>query len=173
MEQVKRDSDTTLVIQRNGVTVNPRRYVVANGFIQGSNLGVYNNDVGSVARALTERVFRVKIAGEFVRPILARRNAFKTASMVEFKDKVMSNMPQLPKLSISQVVDCYTGAKRRLYHEASKTFCHTPLSEHDCRLSAFVKHEKVDLSKPPRLISPRDPRFNLKLGQFIKHAEKP
>jgi hypothetical protein len=39
-------------------------------------------------------------------------------------------------------------------------------------LKPFTKFEKQDLSKAPRIINPRSPRYNLVLGKYLKRAEK-
>lgn len=46
----------------------------------------------------------------------------------------------------------------------------------DSDISAFVKAEKINLTeKPdpaPRIIQPRDPRYNVEVGCYLKHTEK-
>jgi hypothetical protein len=82
-------------------------------------------------------------------------------------------MPRLPVLTEVQVVNSYTGAKRTLYEKARISLMRTGLQERDSDLTSFVKFEKQDVQKAPRVINPRHPRFNLALGKYLKHAEKP
>jgi len=53
----------------------------------------------------------------------------------------------------------------------------TPVRASDARVSTFVKAEKINTSdKPdpaPRLIQPRDPRYNVEVGRFLRPLEKP
>lgn len=50
-----------------------------------------------------------------------------------------------------------------------------PLTERDAKIKAFMKVEKIDFTaKPdpaPRVIQPRDPRFNVELGRYIRPIE--
>jgi hypothetical protein len=78
----------------------------------------------------------------------------------------------MPRLSRRQVVDRYTGSKKRVYEEALLSLQRKPLGKDDARLKMFVKFEKQNLDKAPRGINPRDPRYNLELGRYLKHAEK-
>jgi len=51
-----------------------------------------------------------------------------------------------------------------------------PVKEKDAWLSTFVKAEKLNISaKPdpaPRVIQPRDPRYNVELGRYLRHSEE-
>jgi len=47
-----------------------------------------------------------------------------------------------------------------------------PLVVKDSYLTSFVKFEKQDLGKAPRVINPRSPRYNLVLGKYLKFLEK-
>jgi len=58
-----------------------------------------------------------------------------------------------------------------VYQQALHSLESEALTEIDAHLSAFVKFEKQDVSKAPRVINPRSPRFNLRLGKYLKHAE--
>lgn len=164
-----------LCINRNGYPPQLRKYSVLTRFGLDHNLGVYNNNVDAIGRALTERYFFCKDKnGPGFRSIYKPKpNAFKNKHFHEFKDKVMSHMPMLPRLSYQQVVDRYTGSKKRVYTDAMNSLCRDRFTERDAHLKMFVKFEKQDLGKAPRGINPRDPRFNLELGRYIKHAEKP
>jgi len=42
----------------------------------------------------------------------------------------------------------------------------------DAKLKPFTKFEKQSLSKAPRIINPRSPRYNLSLGRYLKTNEK-
>jgi hypothetical protein len=85
---------------------------------------------------------------------------------------VIAEMPHLPVLLEEQVVSCYTGAKRALYERARVSLARRPLHAKDAELTSFVKFEKQDVRKAPRVINPRSVRYNLTLGKYLKHAEK-
>jgi hypothetical protein len=80
-------------------------------------------------------------------------------------------MPNLPMMTKQQVVDSYRGSKQKLYQIALESLQMESLKEADARLASFTKFEKVDVSKAPRAINPRNPRYNLELGRYLKHAE--
>lgn len=68
----------------------------------------------------------------------------------------------------------YTGALRRRYLEAERSLREDgPLRRDDSFLSAFLKAEKITLTKfhKPRMIFPRSPRYNLSLASYLKPFE--
>lgn len=175
VKRVREDKVGKLCIHRNGMPPQIRKYNVLAGFGLNHNLGVFNNGVDAIARALTERYFFCKDKHNpgFRNVITPCDRAFNNTHFKEFRSKVLANMPSLPRLSRQQVVDRYTGSKKRVYTEAMLSLYREPLHERDSHLRMFVKFEKQDLSKAPRGINPRDPRMNLELGRYLKHAEKP
>jgi hypothetical protein len=81
--------------------------------------------------------------------------------------------PNATVLTTAQVVNCYTGAKWRIYEQARLSLLETKLTKKDARLQQFPKFGKDALSKALRLINPRTARANLVLGKYIKKIEKP
>lgn len=151
----------------------PRVFRLLTGFGPEHNLGVYHNNVDNIERAFVERYFLCQEGSGF-RPALPVTLDFRRDSGCKlFQDLVMHHMPILPRLSRQQVVDRYTGRKKRLYQAALESLARKPLCDQDSRLTSFVKFEKQDTGKAPRVINPRTPRYNLCLGQYLKHAEKP
>lgn len=148
-----------------------RKFVASSGFGPSHNLGVYNCNVDTIERAFVERYFLCK-DGESFRPAFdVKPQAYAGGWFKEFRSAVTEDMPSLPRLTRQQVVDRYNGPKRRVYEAALASLCKQPLNETDARLTSFVKFEKQDVHKAPRVINPRSSRFNLELGRFIKHAE--
>nr|QKN89009.1 MAG: hypothetical protein 1 [Riboviria sp.] len=148
-----------------------RKFVVCSGFGPSHNLGVYNNNVDTVERAFAERYFLCKEGDTFRPAHQVKSRAFRSVGLQKFRAKVLEGMPALPQLTRQQVVDRYVGPKKRVYEAAHLSLQRQPLSETDARLSSFVKFEKQDVQKAPRVINPRSARFNLELGRYIKHAE--
>jgi len=167
--RVELDNVGKLCIRRNGSQPKQRKYNVLAKFGLDHNLGVYNNGVDAISRALTERYFfcKDKEGSGFRNIIPPRYNAFNNTHFKDFHSKVMGRMPNLPRLSRQQVVDRYTGSKRRVYENAMISLMRDSLNERDAHLKMFVKFEKQDLSKAPRGINPRDPRFNLNLADIL------
>jgi hypothetical protein len=61
------------------------------------------------------------------------------------------------------------------YTRASESLLVKPVERSDSNVMTFVKAEKINFSAKndpaPRIISPRDPRFNVAIGRFIKPIE--
>lgn len=170
-EQRVRTCAGSLCVRRNGLLPKTRCFTVATGLGPDHNLGVYNNSVDTIERAFTERYF-LCADGEGFRPAFkVGPSAFTTPEFQEFGKLVSMHMPRLPVLSSQQVVDSYYGPKKRVYQAAYESLMQDAINETDSLLSAFVKFEKQDVCKAPRVINPRSPRYNLRLGKYLKHAE--
>jgi len=163
--------DGTLCAHRNGLTANTRRFVATTGFGPDHNLGVFNSNVDNIERAFVERYFLCKENGVFRPAFEVSSRAYKTDSLNAFRDSVLSHVRHLPVLTRQQVVDSYHGPKRRTYLAALESLARDALSERDAALSAFIKYEKQDVQKAPRIICPRSPRYNLHLARYLKRAE--
>lgn len=158
-------------MRRNGQSPKTREFTILAGVGPDHNLGVFNNGVDTIERAFGERSLLCK-DGEGFRPAFkVGPSSFRTTELSEFREAVMRYMPNLPVLTSQQVVDTYHGPKKRTYQTALYSLEEQELSEIDSRLSAFVKFEKQDVAKAPRVIYPRPPRYNLRLGKYLKHAE--
>lgn len=160
-----------LCAYRNGLPAKTREFVVLAGFGPDHNLGVFNNNIDNLERAFAERYFLCSENGEF-RPALPVLRPY-SGRLYDFRELVMKTMRKLPRLSRQQVVDRYTGRKRQVYQNALESLAMNELTHRDSRLNAFTKFEKQDTSKAPRVINPRTARYNLILGTYLKHAEKP
>lgn len=170
--QVRRECKGTLCVRRNGQPPKTRKFVVASGFGPDHNLGVYNNNVDTIQRALVERYLLCKEGAGFRPALIVASNTYRKRNFKQFRCLTMERMPKLPRLSRQSVVDRYTGAKRAIYQQALYSLVRCGISAADARLLAFIKFEKQDVGKAPRVINPRSVRYNLLLGQFLKHAEK-
>lgn len=160
--------------QHNGQPTKQRRYTVASVVTPTSGLGVYNNTVHTVERALLERYFMIKTKNGFVRPLSVKPKEFASKYFVDFRDAVASKVAEVATvLSDAQVVALYAGPKHKLYHDAMVSLCRIPLNKGDAKIRQFPKMEKQDLAKAPRIINPRSPRYNLELGKYLKALEKP
>lgn len=161
-----------LCAHRNGQASKTRKFVVANGFGQDHNLGVYNNNVDTVERAFVERYFLCKEGGGFRPALPVSPNEFHESGLAKFRKELLSVVHVPPRASRQQVVDAYTGRKRIIYGKAYESLCKDPVKQDDARLTSFVKFEKQDIGKAPRVINPRSPRYNLELARYLKFAEK-
>lgn len=148
-----------------------------------------NNDIDSVSHAVLERVFFVKDGkGGFKRapkpwehesvmheknPMSAARKKV-TERLRTFTERIKSEANMEGKaspLTDQEFLDYYGGAKRKCYESAVESLKDRPLEARDCRVKVFTKDEYRKPSGAPRAIQPRSPRYNVKLGRYIKHLE--
>jgi len=169
--QVELECRGRLCVRRNGMTAKTRRFFVTAGFTPDHNLGVYNNNVDTIERALIERYFLCKDGDHFRPAFKVGPSSYKSEHFVTFRSLVLGKLESFPVLTRQQVVDSYRGAKYKSYAQAMLSLQRNPLTKADSLLTSFSKFEKVDVSKPPRVINPRSKRYNLELGRYIKRAE--
>jgi len=165
-------SHPNLTVRRTGDFVRPRKWIQLSGLGQSHDLGVHNPTISVLERSLLERVFYCEVKpGEF-KPALGS-SPLEWSEMDAFArllDKFNGRYwkPQ----TATEVVDYYHGAKRQVYEVARLDLVREPtLQKRDCRSVVFAKFEKANLSKAPRAIQPRDPRYNVLVGKYIKQIE--
>lgn len=137
----------------------------------GTRKVVYGNNLDEMRGAIMGRVFYVKRDGQFVRPLQPERNAWRLL-MRRVRTKIVKTTPPVRKLSISQFLARYKGPKLRSYEQAAETLPFVPLSDSDFEIGAFIKKEKQELNKCPRVIRPVSVRANLELGMYVYPLEK-
>jgi hypothetical protein len=139
------------------------------------NFNVYETTLTSIVRTIKERVFYVSDGqGGFVTPPKPeKRHVQQYCAMFikEFNNRVKSVSP----LTNEQFVGAYVGRRRTIYEKALESLHGNPVVKKDSILSYFLKVEKTNFtakSDPvPRGISPRNPRYHVSLGVFIKRIE--
>ncbi len=141
------------------------------GLAPPSKLGVFNNTLDVAYKALAERTFMCKVDDHFEPALGTDWERFADPYMLEFLEKLVHELDLVPVISTHEVVDSYKGTKRRVYEDAEKKYWRDGVSKMDATLRMFVKFEKCDLSKAPRVINPRSPVYNLALGRFLKLNE--
>lgn len=141
----------------------------------------FNNDIDTLERAVKERVFFVKNVDKqspekFVSPPTPLAGVFserlgKTLGMLK------PFLPSTAPITHQQFVDSCPSRKRRAYQQALDDINLTGLNlQKDSSVSVFVKYEKTDRTTKedpvPRVISPRDPKFNIALGRYLRPIEE-
>lgn len=131
---------------------------------------VHNNSLNNLLRGLNERVFFTdNNRTERLTPL---KGAFSQLDVFNKEFKVCELVPW----TLEELVDSYTGSQRTRYERAANSLALMPLSKRDSRVATFVKCEKINFSQKddpaPRVIQPRDPRFNAAIGKFVKPLEK-
>jgi hypothetical protein len=168
----------------------PRSYYRVNGS-NGPHWDMPNNDIDSVSHAILERVFFVKDGKNFKRapkPRDAPRHAHldepldrdrsarahvadTNATFCSKMERLATTHGKVSPVSDQEFLDCYGGAKRACYEAAVESLEDTPLETRDCRVKVFTKDEYRKPGGAPRAIQPRSPRYNVKLGRYIKNLE--
>lgn len=119
-----------------------------------------------------ERVFTVN--GGCLPPV-PLKHVFRDR-LNRFAARLVHHTPKTTELSTEDFVASYTGRKREMYQRAADSLEDYPVSEKDAVVQAFIKDEKVNLTRKsdpcPRIIQPRTPRFNVAIGVYLKPLEK-
>jgi len=138
------------------------------------NYAVYNNNIDTLERAIKERVFFVKRDDGFHAPPQPDQLGF--ARLDAIKEKFKCTVRYSTPMTYQQFADSYQGRKRTIYTNAMRSVLTAPLTRMDSYIKAFVKCEKYNFTAKkdpvPRVIQPRDPRYGISVGRFVKPIEK-
>lgn len=142
----------------------------------GRRFFVHNYDVTTIWRGIVERKLGTVKAGSFCPYQDPKPGAFtKYKRYIKVLTKGLS---RLTAWDAESVIECFDGAKKRLYIKADESLVDKPLTRKDFQLSVFVKYEPLDAtSKPvvehkPRIICVRSYRAALVTACYIKPAER-
>ncbi len=135
----------------------------------------FNNTIDTLERAVKERVFFVKENGVFVEPPRPSPGHFSEA-LSGVRERLLKVLPRSAPLSRSQFVETFRGRKRKIYEKAVESLMRESVTQRDSEVKVFVKYEKTDFTRKtdpvPRVISPRDPRYNVELGKYLRPIEE-
>lgn len=97
------------------------------------------------------------------------------AALRRVRKSFVTRMRKVGPLSEEETLDSFHGKKRARYAAALESLKIEPLSRRDARISSFVKSEKFnpkDKKNPdPRMIQARQPRYNIRLAQYMRPLE--
>lgn len=140
----------------------------------GLQFGVHENNLVNLLRGLRERVFAVEREGELrkpPRPIPGRVES-ELARFARAFDKLS---PPTTPWSTDEFCATYVGRRATVYRDASESLRHAPVERRDANSDSFLKAEKVPFyakaDPAPRLIHPRNPRYNVAVGVYLKQIE--
>lgn len=136
--------------------------------------GVHDHSLGNVRRGLVERLYMVEVDGQLQPTPKPYPGAFGQLS--RFTCELRKHLAKTTRLTPQEFLGFYTGRKLERYQLAVESLEMHPVREKDAWLSTFVKAEKLNITaKPdpaPRVIQPRDPRYNVELGRYLRHSEE-
>jgi hypothetical protein len=133
-------------------------------------LGVNNADITTLECALLERMYYCKVKGAFEAPPLVTTGLYSTR-LSTFTAKLRRILKTAAPISLDNVVEMYSGRKKSIYANAKTKYERYGLTRKHGNLNSFVKLEKVNPSKAPRCIQPRNSVYNVLLATFIKPIE--
>lgn len=151
------------------------RFVHIVGGIGGEDRTLCTNaaDVMTTCAAILERMIYAKVNGRLIRRQMEGYAHYERI-LGEFKTKVVKAVGRTCKpVDPQEFVDSYTGRKRTIYQNNLSEYLDVGVKKCHALLSTFMKVEKVPWNKSPRCIQPRTPVFNIGLGRYLKHEEKP
>jgi hypothetical protein len=166
----------SLVTRKIEGTPKRRKFVVIDGVAPPLAFSVFNDDLNALEKAVKERVFFVKNEnGDFVEPPRPVDKEFFFSRLLRFTSLLSDHLPSTVPITRQEFVDTYSGRKRVVYQKACDSLDVFPLREKDSYIKTFLKFEKTNFTSKipvPRVISPRDPRFNIEIGRFIRPIEE-
>lgn len=130
-------------------------------------------DVMTTCAAIAERMIYAKING-VLHKRAGRSKEYYDGILGEFRNKVVKAAGRtFHPVSPEEFAGSYKGRKRTLYTSYIDEYIHKGVQEVHSHFKAFMKVEKVPTDKSPRTIQPRHPVYNIGLGRYLKHNEKP
>lgn len=165
-------SHPKLTVTRTGDFVKPRIMHQLSGLGQMHDLGIHNSTIDVLESALLERAFCCEVKPGVFSPALGS-TMHQWEEMSSFSKELDTyNGRHWHPQTMEQVVNYYSGAKRALYERARLSLIADPqLTSKDSTSVVFAKFEKANLTKAPRCIQPRDPRYNIMVGKYVKQIE--
>lgn len=166
-------ADCGLHVTKRGA-VKRRQAVVFTGLATRFEFGLHNNSLINGIRALVERVFRSPLGGQLQPPPPCSANV--SERLKAFYCRLVRRVGVHRPITRQQFVDMYSGRRRAVYERAVQSVEARAVSGRDFAVrNAFVKAEKINFTaKPdpaPRVIQPRDPRYNVEVGVYLKVLE--
>lgn len=160
-----------------GARGEPRTHKVVN-YVQGiSTTYEYNThtpNFPNLARGIYERLLFVKVDGKFQPAPKPVAGVFSTR-LATFADALVKNCSFTNPITLREFPELFTARRKTVYVNAVQSLEVYPVLKEDAVCKTFTKVEKINFTaKPdavPRIIQPRNPRYNVCVGRFIKKME--
>lgn len=145
-----------------------RRVFVLEDLNEGSELGVNENNINTLEACLTGRLFKMYKNGKYYDP-LPYKNCKSFEKQFHQLKHLLGN--DYVRQSRIDTVNSYCGRKFSLYMNAMRSLEVKPLTRKDGYSNFFMKMEKINTTKIPRCIQPRNVRYHLDLARYLKPQE--
>ncbi len=137
-----------------------------------TELTTHNNSLTNLVRGVGERVLYTD--GKYTLPIQPMPGVF-VRRLGGYRTSIARLVGRQSPVSRQCFADLYKGPRHAVYQRAVDSLAVKPVGRADARLKTFVKAEKINLrlkaDPVPRVIQPRDPRYNVEVGRFLKPVE--
>lgn len=158
------------VSPRLGAMVHVRRFFQVVGLSLPNNYLVHNSSLNNLARGVLTRVLLYK---EMPTPKPAL--GIYRLRLRYFRSAILKCFSSTTPVDRQTFVEYYKGRRKTLYQRAADSLLSSSISPRDATIKAFVKAEFINSDdKPdpdPRVISPRDPRYNVEVGRYLRPVE--
>nr|WTM05076.1 replicase [Luteovirus glycinis] len=162
------------IVVRSGATPRKSRSVISflSQFTLGLDYQCPNPSLHNALVAVERRVFTVGKGNEVVLPYKNKPGIF--SNLDYFRDSIVSKVGCPRTHTPEELAATYHSGKRSLYNAAVQSLKKKAVERSDANVTAFLKMEKHLMSKKiaPRLICPRNKRYNVELGRRLKFNEK-
>jgi hypothetical protein len=160
-----------MTVSPEHVTLEPRRVFKLMDFGGPFDFNVHNNNLATAYEGVANRV----LTNKGVKPYRPSYSYFRK-TLIGFFRLMRKHVVQVHPQELEDYPLQYADArKRRIYTKALYSLRFDPVSVKDSYVDAFVKAEKVNVTlKPnavPRIISPRNPRYHISLGIYLRQLE--
>lgn len=133
----------------------------------------HNNTLANLCRGVGERVLFTDSKGTV--PIRPLDKVFESR-LHHYRERLTRRVGWQSPVTHDEFVDFYKGPRQATYRRAVEGLRLLAVRPRDAILKTFVKAEKLDLdTKPdpvPRVIQPRNPRYNVEVGCYLRPVEK-
>nr|UGN61236.1 RNA-dependent RNA polymerase P1-P2 fusion protein [Soybean dwarf virus] len=162
------------IVVRSGATPRKSRSVISflSQFTLGLDYQCPNPSLHNALVAVERRVFTVGKGNEVVLPYKNKPGIF--SNLDYFRDSIVNKVGCPRTHTPEELAATYHSGKRSLYNAAVQSLKKKAVERSDANVTAFLKMEKHLMSKKiaPRLICPRNKRYNVELGRRLKFNEK-
>lgn len=119
-------------------------------------------------------MFFVQKGGTFEPPPKPVGEVFSERMKI-FRNRVLKRLRTFTPIGHDEFLAYYGGRRLGVFTRAVESLKYEAVSRKDSYLTAFVKREKINFTKKknpaPRVIQPRTPRYNVKVGCYLKPIE--
>lgn len=174
---VSDDRDVTphlVVREANGKSSKPKEIHVIDGIGPSLGYNVFNASFASLMVGIYERLFFVKSDGKFQPPPQPVEGAYYHR-LSPIRSRLLKNCSRTTPIPLEEYPRLFQGRKRKIYENAVLSLQSFALTVRDAIVATFTKVEKVafllKLVNIPRIIQPRNARYLVSVGRYIKAVE--